>query len=69
MWREIPKIFDQLSLDPAVRVVVLASSVRAFTGGLDRQYGHVLNNFSISDTCLMVLLRCSKGYRSLLRKG
>jgi len=35
MWREIPKIFDQLNLDPAVRVVVLASSVRAFTGGLD----------------------------------
>ncbi|KAF8321081.1 ClpP/crotonase-like domain-containing protein, partial [Cantharellus anzutake] len=35
MWQEIPKIFDKLSLDPEVRVVILASSERAFTGGLD----------------------------------
>ncbi|KAF8327739.1 Delta2-dienoyl-CoA-isomerase [Cantharellus anzutake] len=35
MWQEIPKVFDNLSLDPAVRVVVLASTERAFTGGID----------------------------------
>ncbi|KAF8308301.1 ClpP/crotonase [Clavulina sp. PMI_390] len=35
MWREIPLVFDRLSADPSIRVIVLASSERVFTAGLD----------------------------------
>lgn len=35
MWREIPVVFGYLSKDDNVRVVVLASTERIFTAGLD----------------------------------
>jgi enoyl-CoA hydratase/carnithine racemase len=35
MWLNLRKIFDALSDDPEVRVVVLSGAGRAFTAGLD----------------------------------
>lgn len=50
MWHELARIFDKLSHDPAVRVVVLSGAGdRAFTAGLDVQATNLDANMSGSD--------------------
>lgn len=38
LWHELREVFDAASEDPDVRVVVLASTGKLFTAGLDLMY-------------------------------
>ncbi|KAF8323427.1 ClpP/crotonase [Clavulina sp. PMI_390] len=64
MWREIPLVFNRLSSDSNIRVIVLASSERVFTAGLEvKDTGSELLSATSSDPS-----RTAWGLRALIQE-
>ena len=64
VWLEFGKLFDQLSADSDVRVIVLtASGEKAFTAGLDVQAASAGDNKVFGENGNMDVARRAKGLR------